>query len=362
MDRKGGFSPIPPQNHKRTKSVLAKHSRHGLNTSVEKVKDSSVLNSQSPKETLNPQQFEQFEKIFEGIKNEISLAEGNRSTLPRLKATGPQTNLMARAAQFRGRFWTHRHKYPARSSDAKLREVLEALISLLNSEMRNISITDFLNQLLALGVVTDTAAITRVFEYDYRVEDISELRLNFDQLWEFCRGSMLSNHILNVMLKHIHSSHKPTDLEMSSLIHTWWLAVDPEFTGNSLTKAVVELLYRFNLVRDRIELRKLLTKTSVSGQIFTNSQFRVIFSQSMLRQALEVIGERIEESKTGMSISPSLKLANYRRKLLFSAMNFTETGIPLREGLRAIKAMERTRELDPGDKEFDFADIIGRKL
>jgi len=349
-----------PLDHQRTSSEMSKYGRKTLETSKVSSDEPTITVIQAPNHQLNPQQYEQFEKIFEGIKNEIALAETNRSTLPRLKSPGPQSNLMARAAQFRGRFWLHRHKYPARSSDRKLREVLEALISLLNTGAKEVSVTDFLNQLLALGVVTDTAAISRVFAYEYRIEEISGLKLSFDQLYEFCKGCMLSNHILNIMLKSIHSTHKPTDLEMSSLIHTWWLTVDPEFTGSALTKAVIDLLYRLNLVRDKIELKKLLLKTSCNSHVFSSSQFRIIFSQSMLRQALEVIGERIEESKTGMSISPSLKLANYRRKLLFSAMNFTETGIPLREGLRAIKAMEKTRDLVSGIDDFNFSEMIAR--
>jgi hypothetical protein len=306
-------------------------------------------------EDLSAQQYRQFEQIFEGIKNQV--AESNK--LPKLRSPSPHSNLMARAAQFRSRFWIHRHKYQARSSDAKLREVLEALISLLNSPSPSLSVTAFLNQLLALGVVTETGAISQVFQYEYRVEDIKSLHLSFEQLWEFCRGDMLSNHILYVMLHHIHTSHKPTDLEMSHLINTWWLSIDPEMSGNTTTKAVVALLYQYNLVRDKIEIKKLLSKASVSGSVFMVSQFRVIFSQSMLRQALEVIGERIDDK--GMKISPSLKLANYRRKLLFSAMNFTKTGIPLREGLRAIKAMERTREITVGE-DFNFSEMIVHRI
>jgi hypothetical protein len=318
--------------------------------SRQQVEDPSLRIVQPALETMSSKQLEQFEKIFEGIKNEIA-QEDSKAGLPRIKSSSPTPTLMVRAAQIKGRLWMSRRKSPSIASDDKLREVLEALISLLSISDSRVSATGFLNQLLELGVISDTAGLSQVLAYEYRIKDISNLSLTLEQLWEFSRGSKLSNHILNEMAKHINSADKPTEHEMSTLIYNWWLSIDPQFSGNMQTKSVADLLFRLSIIRDKNELKKMLGRSGCTGRIMTFSQFRILFSQSLLKQALIVILDRAGKfkisKKVTSSISPSLKLANYRRRLLFSAMNFTDTGIPMREGLRAIKVMLKTNDLKP---------------
>lgn len=344
-----------PDSHKQTSSVYDKPKRLSHNRQQIKSEQPSRAVLKTSFESFSRQQFEKYDHLFDGIQNHRASKRVNKSQLSKLNLPKPHANLTIRSAQFRGRFWHHRHKSPVKPNANNLREVMEALLTLLDSNSDAINVAEFLSQLLSFGVISDSAAISRVFEYDYQVSDISQITLDFEELLSFCRGNLLSNHILSVMRKHIRPTRRPTDLEMTDLVHNWWLLVDPEFKGNTRTSAVVDLLYRHKLVRDKIELKKMLTKASCVGPIITINQFRIIFSQSMLRQALDIISERIEE--TCSKVSPSLKLANYRRRLLFSAMNFLNTGIPIREGLQAIKAMEKLHGDSPELSDFNFADI-----
>lgn len=268
-----------------------------------------------------------------------------------------------RTAEIEQHVWMRRRKKEVREED-QVTGCINALFELIDSkQVGSIEGTDFVSQLLSLGLTNDPITIVKLLQMSFG-EDIATLQLTKNELLRFCKGNRRIDHILSILTKRLQRSQptepsadsksppqsprKPTSFpalsEYLGLIKSIWLELNRDIRECVKKEQVEGKLLELRLAPDILEAKKMI---SGAGEMVSFDQFQALFARSILKGALIALERKLMSlTPSAGSLSTALKISTYKRRLLLAGLDSTHRSLQSQQqGATAIRALELFQQM-----------------
>ena len=260
-----------------------------------------------------------------------------------------------KTAEIEQHVWMRRRKKEVREEDQGA-GCIHALFDLIDSKkVGSIEGTDFVSQLLALGLTNDPVTIIKLLEVSFK-ENIVTLQLTKNDLLKFCKGNRRIDHILSILTRSLErrnevsdgvmdvsspkqTTYYPTLTDYLNQIKSLWLEMDRDIRECVKREQVEGKLCALRFVPDVLEARKMLHGWR---ELVTYDQFQGLFARSILKGALIALERKLMKlTPTPGALSTALKISAYKRRLLLAGLDSRHRSLQSQQqGATAIRALE----------------------
>ena len=284
-----------------------------------------------------------------------------------------------RTAEIEQHIWMKRRKKEIREED-QVTDCISALFELIDTKrVESIEGSDFVSQLLSLGLTNDPITIVKLLEMSFK-EDIATLQLTKNDLLKFCKGNRRTDAILTILTKLIQKSSQvpgepieakdsppgsnspkrtvmisyPTLNEYMSLVRHLWNEFDRDIRDYARRDHVEAKICALHIAPDILEAKRMLGPPS---EHVSFDAFQSLFARSILKGALIALDQKLLRINPGNgNFSTALKISTYKRRLLLAGLNsHRRSQHSQQQGATALRALELFHQMQSSPPARYFA-------
>ena len=308
------------------------------------------------------------------------------STSP-MKTASRLKSAITKVNHFNSKQWMAKHN-SRNNEEGNLINFASEFFSILDHKNLNkISGSQLLEQLLSLGIATDSLVLKETLSMTFECKDIETFSITLQDFLSLFRPDLVTDLILKQLnesssnnrqksrvLKQIHEKMKilgehrfsifsstqksriiSKDLfeikkddkmitinEHLEVVQKLWKKFYKGGDEGISLATVCEVFKFFKIFQDNFECKKyvLAALGQVSGLWFRD--FQRLFAKSMLKGAFVNLSKRLFEGVyADKDMSPEFKISSYQRALLMSGVKCPNSSISIEEGQMTVKALEK---------------------
>ena len=308
------------------------------------------------------------------------------STSP-MKTAKRLKSAISKVNHFNSKQWMAKHNSRNNEESNLIHFASEFLSILDHKNLNKISGSQLLEQLLSLGIATDSQVLKETLSMTFECKDIEAFSITLQDFLSLFRSDLITDLILKQLnefasssrqksrvLKQIHEKMKilgehrfsifsstqksriiPKDLfeikkdekmitinEHLEVVQKLWQKFFKGGDEGLTLPTVCEVFKFFKIFQDNFECKKYVL--AVLGQVngLWSKDFQRLFAKSMLKGAFVNLSKRLFEGVfADKDMSLEFKISSYQRALLMSGVKCPNSSISIEEGQMTVRALEK---------------------